>query len=392
MSSQPSTEQQMLRDSIIRWVDAQARSASPADRWRQMADFGWLAMTLPEAHGGLGQGLSEACILAEALGAGPITDPWLPVIAQAAPLIARTADAAQRERWLAPMASGESLIVPAILERQAASGGWRPTAFATRARRTAGGWQLDGIKHLVPGGDRADAWLVAAHLDTAVNGKGSMGVFIVPRQAAGVSATPLETVDGSGACRLVLAAVTLDAGAHLAACTLADLDLASDEALVLACAESVGAMDTLRRTTADYLRTRVQFGRPLAANQALRHRMADVSVACEEARSMTHAAVLAFADPAVQADSLARARVAAGARAKVGALARRVCEEAIQLHGGMGVTEELTVGIFLKRQLALDAMFGPPEWHLRRHAQLRADIAARNAGKSRQSTQAEVAK
>jgi alkylation response protein AidB-like acyl-CoA dehydrogenase len=140
-------------------------------------------------------------------------------------------------------------------------------------------------------------------------------------------------------------------------------------------------MDALLRTTADYLRTRVQFGRPLATNQVLRHRMADFKVGCEEARSMTQAAVLALAGSSDELDALVRARIASGARAKVGALARRACEEAIQLHGGMGVTEELPVGVYLKRQLALDAMLGSPDWHLRRHASLRAAIAARNIEK-----------
>jgi alkylation response protein AidB-like acyl-CoA dehydrogenase len=109
--------------------------------------------------------------------------------------------------------------------------------------------------------------------------------------------------------------------------------------------------------------------------------MADFKVGCEEARSMTQAAVLALAGSSDELDALVRARIASGARAKVGALARRACEEAIQLHGGMGVTEELPVGVYLKRQLALDAMLGSPDWHLRRHASLRAAIAARNIEK-----------
>ncbi|HWS75469.1 MAG TPA: acyl-CoA dehydrogenase family protein, partial [Quisquiliibacterium sp.] len=142
-----------------------------------------------------------------------------------------------------------------------------------------------------------------------------------------------------------------------------------------ACAESVGAMDTLVKATVDYTRQRTQFGRPLAANQVLRHRMADMSILAEEARSITLGAVLALQDAERTGDAHARSRAAAGARAKVGLGARRVAEEAIQLHGGMGVTDELTIGVYLRRQMALDAMFGPAEWHLRRHAQMRKPLA-----------------
>ncbi len=362
MSLQNSTEQQMLHDSAARWVTGDAKQADRAARWRQMADFGWLGITLPEAHGGLGQGLAEACVLAEALGTGPVTDPWLPVVIQAAGLLAACGTAAQCEPWLGSVARGESVIVPAVLER---GRDWRTRALATRAVQSGAGWTLSGRKELVAGGAWADAFVVGA----TIGNPQDYGLFVVARSAPGVTVTPLESVDGSGACRLVLEDVHLTESDRLAGADAASFERVCDDALVVACAESVGAMDTLLRATADYLKTRVQFGKPLAVNQALRHRMADLSIACEEARSMTLSAVQALSDPSL--DPATRIRKAAGVRAKVGALARRVCEEAIQLHGGMGVTEELAVGVFLKRQVALDAMFGPPEWHLRRHAALR---------------------
>jgi alkylation response protein AidB-like acyl-CoA dehydrogenase len=362
MSLQNSTEQQMLHDSAARWVTGDAKQADRAARWRQMADFGWLGITLPEAHGGMGQGLAEACVLAEALGTGPVTDPWLPVVIQAAGLLAACGTAAQCEPWLGSVARGESVIVPAVLER---GRDWRTRALATRAVQTGPGWTLSGRKELVAGGAWADAFVVGATTGNAQD----YGLFVVARSAPGVTVTPLESVDGSGACRLVLEDVRLSESDRLAGADAASFERVCDDALVVACAESVGAMDTLLRATADYLKTRVQFGKPLAVNQALRHRMADLSIACEEARSMTLSAVQALSDPSL--DPATRIRKAAGVRAKVGALARRVCEEAIQLHGGMGVTDELAVGVFLKRQVALDAMFGPPEWHLRRHAALR---------------------
>jgi alkylation response protein AidB-like acyl-CoA dehydrogenase len=195
----------------------------------------------------------------------------------------------------------------------------------------------------------------------------------------GVTVRPCATVDGLGAAELVFDAVELgadarlDAGdARLSGAGLAAIERVLDRSRLVACAESVGAMRAALAATVAYTRTRQQFGKPLAFNQALRHRMADLSIACEEAHALTLGAIHT-AEAAESADRpSARARAAAGAWAKVGAAARRAGEEAIQLHGGMGVTEELSVGTYLRRQLALEAMLGSPERSLRRHASLRA--------------------
>lgn len=372
MNLQLTLEQQMLRDSAVRWVGertaAGATVAAPGARWREMAEFGWIAMTIPEADGGMGQGLAEACVLAEALGAGPIAEPYLPAAVQAAGLIAACGSAGQRARWLPELASGDALVVPAHIERGA---GHDLSRVTTRAVRQGGDWVLDGAKSMVPAGDRANAWIVSARIGDAA---GEVALFIVERGAAGVTQRDIGTVDGCGGCTIDLRGVRVPDTARLPSATLADLERVTDHALVVACAESVGAMDALVKTTVEYTRTRTQFGRPLAANQVLRHRMADMSVLCEEARSITLGAMLSVIDADRSGDAAGRARAAAAARAKVGAGARKVAEEAVQLHGGMGVTEELTVGTYLRRQVALDAMFGPAEWHLRRHAQLRAAV------------------
>jgi hypothetical protein len=362
MSLQRSTEQTLLHDAATRWV-AGADRLEPAARRRAIAGFGWLAILVPEADGGLGQGLADACALAEALGASAAPDPWLPVAVQAAGLLAACTDPARRARWLPALADGAIHLVPATLER---GGRGRVRDDGVRASREAGGWRLDGRVRALPGGGDADAWLVGA---LGVDGAAH---FVVPRDTGGVRATALDAVDGGRACRLELAGARLADDAWLPGVDEAASARVDDRALVVACAESVGSIDALLRETVAYLRTRVQFGRPLAANQALRHRVADLAIAAEEARSTTLAAVLALDDAARSGDDRAHARAAAGARAKVGTVARRVAEEAIQLHGGMGVTDELRVSRHLKRQLALDAMLGPPEWHLRRHATLRA--------------------
>ncbi len=362
MSLQRSTEQSLLHDAATRWLAAAEGLDAPARR-RAIAGFGWLAILVPEAEGGLGRGLADACALAEALGAAASSDPWLPVAVQAAGLLGACSDAARRARWLPVLADGSLHLVPATLER-GGRGGRRDDGV--RATRADGGWRLDGVERTVPAGGDADGWLVgAAGVDGAA-------YLVVPRGTAGVRASAIDAVDGSRACRLELDGARLPDDAWLPGVDEAASARVDDRALVVACAESVGSIDALLRETVAYLRTRVQFGRPLAANQALRHRVADLAIAAEEARSATLAAVLALDDAARLGDDLAHARTAAGARAKVGAVARRVAEEAIQLHGGMGVTDELRVSRHLKRQLALDAAFGPHERHLRRHASLRA--------------------
>ncbi len=365
MSLQRSTEQTLLHDAATRWV-AEAEGLDRAARRRAIAGFGWFAILVPEADGGLGQGLADACALAEALGAAAGADPWLPVAVQAAGLLAACTDPARRARWLPPLAEGASLLVPATLER---GGRDRARPDVVRAVRVAGGWRLDGEVRVLPAGGEADAWLVGAL------GADGAACFVVPRGAAGVRATAVDAVDGGLACRLGFDGARVPDDAWLPGVDARASARVDDRALVVASAESVGSIDALLRDTVAYLRTRVQFGRPLAANQALRHRVADLAIGAEEARSATLAAIIALEDAARAGDDRAHARAAAGVRAKVGAVARRVAEEAIQLHGGMGVTDELRVSRHLKRQLALDAMLGPPEWHLRRHATLRPPAA-----------------
>jgi alkylation response protein AidB-like acyl-CoA dehydrogenase len=352
----------MLFEAAARWVAGSGALAAAARR-AEMARMGWLGILVPERDGGLGQGLAEACELAEALGAGACAEPWLPVAVQAAGLLAACDDAARRARWLPALADGRAWIVPAAAER---GGRGRGRDDGTRVRRDGEGWRLDGEERAVAGAADADAWLLGARA-----ADGAVVHFVVPRGAPGVEAVPVDAVDGGRAARLVLRDARVADEARLPGVDAAVAARVDDRALLVACAESVGAMDTLLRETVAHLRTRVQFGRPLAVNQALRHRVADLAIACDEARALTRATLAALDDAALAGDDTAHARAAAGCRARVGLAARRLAEEAIQLHGGMGVTDELRIAAHLKRQLALDAMLGAPEWHLRRHAALR---------------------
>jgi alkylation response protein AidB-like acyl-CoA dehydrogenase len=369
MRFQLNEEQTLLRDSVARWVaDQTAATATPSirERWAAMAGFGWLAMTLPAEHEGLGQGLAEACVLAEALGAGPIATPYLESILIAAEVLAQAGTAAQRARWLPAIAEGRCLMVPATRE----GGRGRGVSAPVTARAEAGGWRLQGGKSVVPAGDSADAWLVSAR--TGQGADAGEAWFIVARGTPGVSMQTFASVDGLGACALAFDGVMLPEDSRLPEGAGAAVERARHHAAVAACAEAVGAMQAMLSATVAYTRTREQFGKPLAANQVLRHRMADMAVACEESRSLVLGTIDRLERADRQQDVAGRALAAATARAKVAAAARRIAEEAIQLHGGMGVTEELNMGRYLRRILALEAVHGSAERELRRHATLRA--------------------
>ena len=362
MNFELSEEQALLRESALRWVADRIGSALPeaaAARWKEMAAFGWLAMMLPDAASGAAPvcGLAEACVLTQAFGAGPLPDPFISAILEAAALLA-LGDRVQRRRWLPGVADGSMLVVPAFAEPGA------PADPALRATRTATGWRLSGHKRPVPFGARAEAWVVSA-----LGEAGEFALFIVPRSAAGVTVRAFATLDGGEAATLDFAGAEVDASALIVEAARPQFDQIRDHAALAACAESVGAIEALLKATIEYTRTRTQFGKPLAANQVLRHRMADMAIAFQEARAVTWWAIDAVA--ALPAMAVAeRARTVAATRAKVAGAARKVAEEAIQLHGGMGVTEEINIGRYLRRQIAQDALHGSAEAHLRRLAHL----------------------
>ncbi|MBL8383208.1 MAG: acyl-CoA dehydrogenase family protein [Burkholderiales bacterium] len=366
MNFQPSEEEALLREAASRWAAERAAApGDPASRWSEMAAFGWLGMTLPGADGEApALGLVEAAALVECLGPAALPDPLIPAIHEAGALIA-AGEGPARARWLGGIADGSALVVPAFFDAAGAG--------AFRATRIGTGWRLAGTKRPVPSGARAAAWLVEAREET-----GAPRYFVVPRECAGVSVRAFAAIDGGEAAELVFRDARVEADAELAGLSPERVDTVRAAAVLLACAEAVGAMQAMLAATTEYTRTRTQFGKPLAANQVLRHRMADMRIALEEARALTAMAVRELSAPT---SALARAALVAATRAKVAGAARRLAEEAIQLHGGMGVTDELNLGRYLRRMLALDALHGSAETHLRRLADLPGDRFAEAAAR-----------
>jgi len=372
MDLTPSDEQRLLRESVDRFVsetytaDHRRKVASDplgfrADIWKQFADLGWLALPISEAHGGLGGGAIEIGILMEAFGRGLVSEPYLSTVVIGASLISECGTDAQKQALLPKIADGSLYLAFAHSERQAR---FDLADIRTTAKKTTDGWRLDGHKTAVLDGNAAGQIIVSARVNDA---NGEPCLFLVPQGTRGLALRDFPRLGGGRACNLELRDVQLPADALLGdgGNALPAIEAVIDRAMAALGAEAVGIMQTLLDQTLEYTKIRKQFGRPLSANQVIRHRLADMAMQCDEARSMAlRAALMADAEP------VARSRAASGAKAKIGKCARFVAEQSVQLHGAMGGTEELDIGSYFKRLLAFDTLFGGSAHHYRRHAAL----------------------
>ena len=375
MDLTPSDEQRLLRESADRFVsetytaDHRRKIASDplgfsADIWKQFADLGWLALPIAEAHGGLGGGAIEIGILMEAFGRGFVSEPYLSTVVIGASLISECGTEAQKQALLPKIADGSLYLAFAHSERQAR---FDLADVTTTAKKTPDGWRLDGHKTAVLDGNAAGQIIVSARVDDGSGKPGKLCLFLVPQGTRGLASRDFPRLGGGRACNLELRDVQLPADALLGdgSDALPAIEAVIDRAMAALGAEAVGIMQTLLDQTLEYTKIRKQFGRPLSANQVIRHRLADMAMQCDEARSMAlRAALMADAEP------VARSRAASGAKAKIGKCARFVAEQSVQLHGAMGVTEELDIGAYFKRLLAFDTLFGGSAHHYRRHAAL----------------------
>jgi len=370
-----SDEQRLLRESADRFVGgtytsdhrrktaAEPNGFSPAT-WQKFAELGWLALPIAEEHGGLGGGAIETGILMEAFGRGLVSEPYLSTVVIGAGLIAACGSEAQKQALLPKVADGSLYLAFAHAERAAR---FNLAKVGTTATKTPGGWRLNGQKIAVLDGNAADQIIVSARLVNANGSSGKLCLFLVPAGTPGMVQRDYPRLGGARASSLELRDVQLPADALLGdgSDALPAIEAVVDRAMAALGAEAVGIMQTLLDTTLEYTKIRKQFGRPLSANQVIRHRLADMAMQCDEARSMAlRAALMADAEP------IARGRAASGAKAKIGNCARFVAEQSIQLHGAMGVTEELDIGLYFKRLLAFDTLFGGSAYHYRRHAAL----------------------
>ena len=357
-----SDDQNSLRDAVAKWVEkgfdfprrhALAKAGGQTRAvYAELAELGLTGLAVPEAHGGLGMGATEAMVVMEELGRGLVNAPYA-AGALVAPALLSAAPEALQATWLPKIADATALVVLAHQERGAR---YHLSQVMTTASPVAGGWALTGQKSVVPAADEADAFIVPARISGAADAPSGIGLFLVEKGAAGATVSGYATQDGGRAGELKLANATAtlisDDGFAL-------LEQAIDVGIAASCAEAVGLMDKLVAITVEYMNTRKQFGVTLTSFQALRHRMADVKMAQELGRSMSYFASLKLGEPAPQ-----RRRALSQAKVQLGQSMRYVGQQCTQIHGGIGVTDEYISSHYFKRLTMLEMAYGDSLHHL----------------------------
>jgi pimeloyl-CoA dehydrogenase small subunit len=329
--------------------------------WKQYAEMGLLGVPFAEEHGGLGQGLTETMIVAEAFGKALAIDPYFATVMLAGGVLRHSGQEALLKELVPPIVEGKLTLALAHQERQAR---YDLADVATTARSDGRGvFTLQGEKSVVVSGDSADKLVVTARLSGARRDRDGIGLFLVDAKADGVSRRGYPTQDGMRACDVTFSAVKMAPEALVVGPDkgLAVLERVVDEGIAALSAEAVGAMGALHELTVDYLKTRKQFGVPIGSFQVLQHKSVDMFTALEQARSMAYYATMM----AGEADAKERRKAIAAAKVQIGRSARLVGETAIQLHGGIGMTMEYKAGHYFKRLTMIDLAFGDADHHLR---------------------------
>ena len=375
-----SEEQQLLADTLRRYltkeytIDARARIvASPAGIsetvWAALAEMGLLGVPFADEHGGFGGTAVDVMLVMEALGESLVVEPYWVNVGLAGRLVARGASAEQQKRILPALIQGKHRLAFAHTERGAR---YDLRHVGTRAKRSGQGFTLEGEKRAVLHGAAAGTLIVSARTSGADTDPSGISLFLVDRGVPGLTVKDYRTIDELRAADVWLSGVSVPADAMLGdeGLALALIEDAADYATALLCAEAVGAIRFANETTLEYLKTRRQFGVPIGSFQALQHRMVDMAISYEQARSMACLACVKV-DTAGAAE---RRRAVSAAKIKVADACRHVSQEAVQLHGGMGMTEELKISHTFRRLTMIGQSFGDAEHHLERFAA--ADAAA----------------
>ncbi|MGD0433418.1 MAG: acyl-CoA dehydrogenase family protein [Acetobacteraceae bacterium] len=366
-----SDEQRLLKESVDRLILDQYQfqqrkqyMAEPAGYsatiWQRFADQGLLGLPFPETLGGFGGGSVEMMIVAEAFGRGLVVEPYFATVILAGGLLRRAADPALLASLVPQLTAGTLKLAFGHVERHSR---YDLANVTTTAQKDQSDYILNGAKSVVLHGDGADKILITARISGAQMDRDGIGLFLVDADAPGLSRRGYPTQDGMRAAEIVLSGVRATA---LSDNALPVIEHAIDEAIAALCSEAVGTMQSMHDLTLEYLKTRKQFGRPIGSFQVLQHRSVDMLVALEQARSMAmFAAVMAAEENPVE-----RRRAIAAAKVQIGRSGRLIGQEAVQLHGGIGMTMEYSVGHYFKRMTMIDQLFGDADHHLASLARL----------------------
>ena len=369
-----SQEQQLLRDSVRKFVEKQytfskrralmqTTDGFSREHWATFAELGWTAIPFAEQQGGLGGSAVDLCVVMEELGNGLVLEPYFPTVVFAGAVLA-AANQPHANSLLQRIIDGTLLAAVAWAERESR---FDFTQVTTRVTAAGVGYVLNGEKQLVLSGDSADLLIVSARVSGDNNASGGFTLFAVDAKAAGVQRTGYRTVDGLRAADITFSNVMLDADAVVGTVGdgLALLSPAIDRSLVALGAEAVGIMDTMQRQTVAYSKERKQFGVAIGSFQALQHNMVDMLMECELSRSMLYMAAMKL-----DAHAPDSAKSAAALKAHIGKSGRLVGQTAIQIHGGIGMTDELAISHYFKRLTAINILFGGTDHQLNRYSTL----------------------
>ena len=374
-----SVEHSILRDSVERFV----RKSYPFDKrrkivdesesflqenWQDFSKLGWLGLNLPEEFGGNGDSAVDTMVVAEALGPGLILEPFLETVVIGSKLIQIGYNERQRPELLSNLVGGRLILTFAFAEPQSR---YNLSDVQLSAQQNGDQFILNGKKAVVRHANSADKIIVSARTTGDRRDKDGITLFLVDRDSTGLSRQDYRLQDDVPASELIFDNVRLSRSEIVGDlnCGFPMIELVVDHGIAMVCAEAVGIMSALYAATLQYVKTREQFGRPIGTFQVIKHRMVDILMFCEEARSMAYMATLKLDE----CDSDARKRATSAAKVSIGKAARFVGQQSIQLHGGMGMTDELSVGHYFKRLTMIDILFGDVDFHLKRHSACASD-------------------
>ena len=371
-----SEEQGMLQDSVARYIQnsytfesrqklLKSDEGFSRDNWASFAELGWLALPFSEASGGFGGTAVEIMILMEEFGKGLVVEPYVSTVIMAGSVIEAGGSSAHKEGVLAEIMAGTHLSALAYVEPQAR---YDLADVTTTATADGDGYVINGFKGVVLGGPSANSLIVPARTSGSQKDEAGITLFLVDVAANGISKRDYPTIDGLQASEVTLENVVVsgsdvlgevDKGFEL-------LELGINNGILAVGAEAVGAMEVLYKTTVEYCKQREQFGQPIGKFQVLQHRMVDMFMEHEQAKSLLYMAALRMSG-----DDPVEARKAVSAlKVQIGKGGRFVGQNAIQLHGGMGMTDELNVGHYFKRLTAIETLFGNVDHHLKKYARV----------------------
>jgi alkylation response protein AidB-like acyl-CoA dehydrogenase len=361
--------QTMLVDSIEKFIAndysferrqqyASSDAGYSADVWATFADLGWTAVPFSEDDGGLDGGPVELMVMMQQFGRGLIVEPYLANIVLAGGVLRRAASSSQKTRFLQRLISGELQAALAVTEPQSR---YDLANIETIATKDGDEWIINGRKGVVLNGGNAELLIIPARTSGSNTDRIGITLFAVGGVADGVSRVTYPTVDGHQAAEIVLQDVRVESNAIVGQLDegYAVIDAVVDEATLAVCAEAVGIMQILTDKTVEYSKNREQFGVPIGSFQALQHRMVDMLTACEQSYSLLLWAAMANADRTADAK-----RAISAIKYQVGTAGKKVGQEAVQIHGGMGVSWDVDIAHYFKRLTTIGQMFGNADWHL----------------------------